>query len=70
MAGEIRILNVQDGPGTDAKGHQVIFRIVAYMVGDLGPFGLSGLQTELTVDEIRRRIRADADQLARLQEPF
>jgi hypothetical protein len=66
----IRILSVQDGPGVDRNGQTVIHRIVAYMVDDLGPFGLSGLRTELTPEEIRRRIAADADQLRQLAVPF
>lgn len=60
------ILNVQDAPAYDKDGRLVRFRIVTYKVDELGPFGLSGLAEDLTEEEIRRQIRAEAAELRRL----
>jgi len=62
----IRILTVHDGPAYDAHGQLQRVRIVSYMIDDLGPFGLTGLADELTLEEIHRRIRAEAAQLRTL----
>lgn len=62
----LKIISVQDAPAYDAEGKLVRFRIVTYKVDDLGPFGLSGLASELTTDEIHRQIRADAVEIRRL----
>lgn len=59
-------LIVHDGPAYDARGQLVRVRIVSFMVGDYGPFGLVGLASELTNEEIRRRIHAEAEAIRAL----
>ncbi len=66
----VKIVGAQDAPAYDADGQLVRFRFVLYTVDELGPFGLSGPATELTPDEIRRRIREDATHLRALTEAF
>jgi hypothetical protein len=60
------ILNVQDGQAFDQKGRPVRYRIVAYTVDGLGPFGLDGPADELTTEEIRRRIALEAHNIRQL----
>lgn len=64
----IVIVSAQDAPAYDADGRLVTYRIVVYKVDDMGPFGFAGPASELTTDEIHRRIRAEAAELRRLKE--
>ncbi len=66
MANGIEIVSIQDQPAYDNLGHLVRFRIVVYKVDGHGPLGIHGTADELTMAEIRRRIRADADELRSL----
>lgn len=65
---DLRVHNLvaHDGPAYDAHGQLVRVRIVSFMVGSYGPFGLTGLASELTEEEIRKRIHAEADAIRRL----
>ncbi len=67
MANGIEFISVQDQAAYDNLGHLVRFRIVVYKVDGIGPLGLSGTADELTMAEIRRRIRVDADELRALK---
>lgn len=62
----IKDLVVHDGPAYDAHGQLVRVRIVSFMIGKYGPFGLTGLASELTTDEIMRRIRAEREGIRQL----
>ncbi len=68
MADGIEILSITDQAAYDNAGHLVRFRIVAYKVDGHGPLGLSGPADQLTMDEIRRRIHADAAGLRSLKQ--
>lgn len=62
----VQNLLVHDGPAYDAHGQLVRVRLVSFMVGDHGPFGFSGLASELPMEEIRRRIHAEAEGIRQL----
>ncbi len=64
----IEIVSAQDAPAYDADNRLVSYRIVVYKVDGMGPFGFADLASLLPVDEIHRRIRADAAELRRLKE--
>lgn len=62
----VDVLAVHDGPAYDSRGQLVRIRIVSYTVDGHGPFGLSGLADDLTPEEIRRRIHAEAEGIRQL----
>ncbi len=62
----IEIVSASDTPAYDSDNRLVSYRVVVYKVDGMGPFGFAGPAAELTVDEIHRRIRADAAELRRL----
>lgn len=63
---QVKNLLVHDGPAYDAHGQLVRVRIVSYMLGGYGPFGITGLAADLPMGEVRRRIREEQDGLRQL----